>query len=57
MLIEVMIVLTTAISMVGLGIIIEQATGAFVFLKAWLRTRPRPWASPHARGDDEGDSV
>ena len=45
----------TTMSIAGLGVIIEGATSA----KAWLasRTRPRPWAPPHAtpKTDDEHD--
>lgn len=45
----------TTMSIAGLGIIIEGATGAWSWLSAWVRTRPRLTAEPSRVTGDTDD--
>ena len=38
----------TIAAIAGLAVLLEGATGVVRWLSAWVRTRPRPPAPPHA---------
>lgn len=56
--IQILGALLTVIAVSGLCLIIEGATGAWRWLNAWVRSRLRPSAPPHANPeptDEEED--
>lgn len=53
--IQLLAVIITMACIAGVGIIIEGATGAWSWLSAWVRSRPRLTASPSRVTRDTDD--